>query len=65
MDEVTIYKAVERQAILVEGELEELVSTSWSTVGRRVKSVKGTPKGGKGDKEGKKRDDSKGKPQKW
>ena len=48
---VTSYEAVERLAILLESELEELVSTSWSTVGPKVKSVKGTPKGGKGGKD--------------
>ena len=55
---VTIYEVVERLALLLESELEELVSTSWSTVGPKVKLVKGTPKGGKGGKDRKTREDS-------
>ena len=43
VDVLTSYEAMETLAILVESELEELVSTSWSTVGPKVESVKGTP----------------------
>ena len=59
VDVVTSYKAAERLEFLLESELEELVSTSWSTVGPKVKSVTGTPKEGKGVKDRKNQDDSK------
>ena len=45
VDVVTIFEAVEKLALLLESELEDMVSTSWSTVGPKVKSTKGTPKG--------------------
>ena len=50
VDVVTSYEAAERLAILLESELGELASTSWSTAAPKVKAVKGTPKGGKGGK---------------
>ena len=50
VDEVTSFEAVEKLALLLESELEEMVSTSWSAVGPKVKSVKGTLKG-KGGKD--------------
>ena len=58
VDVVTSFEAVEKLAILLESELEELVSTLWSTAAPRVKSTRGTPEGGK---DGKNPDDSKGK----
>ena len=61
VDVVTSFEAVEKLAVLLETKLGELVSTSRSSVAPRVKSANGTPKGGKGGKDGKNRDDSKGK----
>ena len=58
VDVTTTFEAVENLAILLESELQELVSPSWSTVGPKIKTVKGTPTGGKGGKNGKIRDDS-------
>ena len=55
VDVVTSFEAVEKLALLLESELEEMVSTSWSTVGPKVKSMKGTPKG-KNGKDGKNND---------
>ena len=60
VDVVASFEAVEKLTLLLESELEEMMSTSWSTVGPMVKSMKGTPKGGKGGKDGK-NNDSKGK----
>ena len=45
MDVVTSFEAVEKLAPLLESELEDMVSTSWSAIGPKVKSMKGTPEG--------------------
>ena len=48
MDVVTNFEAVEKLALLLESELEDMVSTSWSTVGQKVKWMKRAPKGKNG-----------------
>ena len=45
VDVVTSCEAMKKLALLLESELEDMVSTSWSTVGPKVKSMTGTPKG--------------------
>ena len=42
VDKITKFEAVEKLALLLESELEEMVSTSWSTVGPKVKSTEWT-----------------------
>ena len=62
---MTNFESVEKYALVLESELEDLVTTSRSLVTPKVKSVKGNPKGkngkdGKGEK-GKNGKDGKGK----
>ena len=59
VDIQTTYEGVEKLTTIVEGELDDMVTQSWSVVPPRVKSINGTPKGkkgkdGKGDGKGKK-----------
>ena len=73
VDVGTTEEAVSKITLLPEGELEESVSATWTTVGPKIKSMKGNPKGdkgkdgkgtkgdkGKGGKDGKGKDKSKG-----
>ena len=67
VDIVTSLENVEKLALVLESELEEMVSATRSTVGSKVKSVTGTPKGKTGkdgksnDAQGKNGEDGKGK----
>ena len=49
MDSLTSFENVEKYALVFKSELEEMVSTSWSTVIPKVKSVKGITKGKNGE----------------
>ena len=60
MDTNTTEEAVSQIALLLEGELEESVTATWTTVGPKIKSVEGNPKGDKG-KDGKGTEGDKGK----
>ena len=62
VDVVTSFEGVDKLAPLSESGLEDMVSTSWSTVGPKVKSMNGTPKGKNG--KDRKNNDSKGKMEK-
>ena len=63
----SVEKNVEKYGLILESELEEMVSAAWTTVGPKIKSMEGTPKGktgkdGKGnDTKGKNGKDGKGK----
>jgi hypothetical protein len=70
VDIQTTYEGVEKLMTILEGELDDMVSQTWTTVTPKLKSIKGTPKGkvgkgkdGKGDGKGKagKGKDGKGK----
>ena len=56
VDMQTTYESVEKIATIVEGELDDMVTQSWSVVQPRIKSITGNPTGkkGKGDGKGKK-----------
>ena len=47
-DITTTNEVVDQMTLLPEGELEDSVASTWSTVAPKVKSLKGTPKGDKG-----------------
>jgi hypothetical protein len=55
VDVSTTEEAVNKLTLLLGGELEESVASTWSTITPKVKSIKGNPKGdkGKGGKDGK------------
>ena len=53
MDILTTFENVEKFATVLEGELEDIVSTSWTTVTPKIKSVKGNDAKGKNGKDGK------------
>lgn len=67
VDILTTFESVENLATIIESEIEDMVTMSWSVVTPKVKSINGTPKGkngkdGKGsDSKGKKRKGEKGK----
>jgi hypothetical protein len=66
VDVVTTLEAVEQLSIVLEGELEQCVSTQWTKDAPKVNSINGNPKGkGKTGKDGKGKDgkgkDGKGK----
>jgi hypothetical protein len=49
VDIVTTLEAVEQLALILEGELEQSVSTKWTQENPKINSINGTPKGkGKG-----------------
>ena len=48
VDIQTTYEGVEKLMTVIEGELDDMITQSWSVVPPRVKSIKGTPKGKKG-----------------
>ena len=44
VDVATTAEAVDQLSLILEGELEESVSSSWSTVTPKLKTIKGNPK---------------------
>ena len=52
VDTITTEEAVSQIALLIEGEIEDSITGTWTQVGPKIKSMKGNPKGDKG-KDGK------------
>ena len=48
VDTQTTYEGVDKLITIMEGELDDMVTQSWSVVPPRVKSINGSPKGKKG-----------------
>ena len=46
-------EAVDQLALMIEGELEESVASTWSAISAKVKAIKETTKSDKGGKDGK------------
>ena len=45
VDIQTTYEGVDKLMTVMEGELDDMVTQSWTVVTPKVKSIKGTPKG--------------------
>ena len=52
VDTITTEEAVSQIALLIEGEIEDSITGTWTTVSPKIKQVKGNPKGKEG-KDGK------------
>ena len=52
VDSITTEEAVSQIALLIEGEIEDSITGTWTQVGPKIKTMKENPKGDKG-KDGK------------